>query len=106
VATHQVSISPTFYARLFRMKVLLKYFSYLYVRYELFLVQDYLLKCTHVGKIDYRSKVQQDMMRRESALYYVEKFQVTISTPVATFCIIHKMTLRDLQIFGTLWLCF
>jgi hypothetical protein len=43
----QVSISPTFYARLFCTKVLRQAFLYLHFRFELFLAQEYWRKCTH-----------------------------------------------------------
>ncbi len=42
-----VSISPTFYAPLFRTKVLRQAFLYLNFRFELFLAQEYWRKCAH-----------------------------------------------------------
>jgi hypothetical protein len=42
----QVSISPTFYASLFRTKVSRKAFLYLHFRLELILGQEYWRKCT------------------------------------------------------------
>jgi hypothetical protein len=45
--SHQVSISPTFYALHFHTKVLREAFLYLHLRFELFLTQEYLRKCAH-----------------------------------------------------------
>jgi hypothetical protein len=42
---YKVSISPTFYARLFRAKVSHKAFLHLHFRFELFLAQEYWRKC-------------------------------------------------------------
>ncbi len=42
---NQVSISPTFYARLFRTKVSREAFLYLHYRFELFLAKEYWRKC-------------------------------------------------------------
>jgi hypothetical protein len=44
---HLVSISPTFYARLFRMKVLREAFLYLHIRFELLLVKENSRKCAY-----------------------------------------------------------
>jgi hypothetical protein len=46
-AFHEVSISPTFYARLFRTKVLHKAFLYLNFRYELLWAKKYWHKCAY-----------------------------------------------------------
>ncbi len=43
----QVSISPTFYPRLFRTKVSRVAFLYFHFRFELILAQKYLRKCAH-----------------------------------------------------------
>jgi hypothetical protein len=42
-----MSISPTFYARIYGRKVLHVYFLCLHYRFELFLAQKYWLKCAH-----------------------------------------------------------
>ncbi len=58
VRAKQVSISPSFYARVFSTKVFHKAFLYLYLRFEHFLAQEYRSKCAHnmLGKLTIGSK--------------------------------------------------